>query len=97
MEPYLSLVNKTNVAGVVIGFILLVYLVYVFLIQYHLVRFGIGIKPKMTAAIFLIGSIVLLFPVIFFYIKFDAQDFIKAIGGSINNDLPGSYKSNFFQ
>lgn len=36
--------------------ILIVYLVYNFLIFYHLVRFGIGTQPKAIGALFTFGS-----------------------------------------
>ena len=97
MDSYLSFLSKINVVGIAIGFVVLIYFVYVFLIQYHLIRFGVGIRPKMTAVIFLFGSAILLIPVIIFYIKFDVHDFIQAVSGSVNNNLPGSYRSNLFQ
>lgn len=37
----------------------LAYWVMVFVLMYHLVRFGIGIQPKKFAAIFLLGSVIL--------------------------------------
>jgi len=41
--------------GVILGF----YFWYTFCIIYHLIRFGVGTKPKSLSLIFLIGSFVL--------------------------------------
>jgi len=39
--------------------IALVYFWFVFIIIYHLIRFGIGVKPKMLALFFFLGSLLL--------------------------------------
>jgi len=51
--------NSSGVVLVVFFVILVLYLWYAFSIIYHLIRFGIGTKPKTLALIFFIGSIVL--------------------------------------
>lgn len=48
----------------VLGIIIILSLVFTFFTLYHLIRFGVGIKPKLTAAVFLAGSIVLLLTVV---------------------------------
>jgi hypothetical protein len=45
------------------GIIIVTSLIFTFFTLYHLIRFGVGVKPKITAAIFLTGSIVLLLAV----------------------------------
>lgn len=40
-------------------FIFCFYWIYSFFIVYHLVRFGIGVKPKIIAFIFLMGAFLL--------------------------------------
>jgi len=45
-----------NVFLILFLIILALYLLYVFFIIYHLIRFGIGSLPKILAFIFLIGS-----------------------------------------
>ena len=51
--------GKFNIALVLLGIILAFYLWYTFAIVYHLIRFGVGIKPKTIALIFFVGSIFL--------------------------------------
>jgi len=51
----------------VLGF----YLWYTFIIVYHLIRFGVGTKPKNTALIFLIGSFVLFSLAVITYLQID--------------------------
>jgi hypothetical protein len=82
----LSFLSRINIAGIIIGILLLIYFIYIFLIQYHLIRFGVGIRPKIMAAVFVFGSLILLLPVIFFYIKFDFQEFMGALGGNFSYD-----------
>ena len=53
------------------GFLFLIYWVFNFVILYHLVRFGIGVQPKILAAAFLLGMIVLSFLTALFFVNFD--------------------------
>jgi hypothetical protein len=47
---------------------LIVYWVMAFFILYHLIRFGVGTKPKQLSFVFLAGSIILtIFCVILFF------------------------------
>ncbi len=46
--------------NIILILIAAVYLWFVFIIIYHLIRFGVGTKPKMLALIFFLGSILLL-------------------------------------
>ncbi|MDO8728278.1 MAG: hypothetical protein Q7K26_00135 [bacterium] len=48
-----------------------VYWGMVFLILYHLMRFGVGVEPKKFAAIFFLGSVVLFCASLIFYLKLD--------------------------
>jgi hypothetical protein len=56
-----------------LGFILLIYLWFVFLIFYHFVRFGIGVEPKRVAFFFLLGSFLFFLLLIFGYSFTDWQ------------------------
>lgn len=44
---------------------------FVFVIFYHLVRFGVGTQPKAGAAIFVFGSLTLFFMSILFFSNID--------------------------
>ena len=43
------------------GLLIIVYWISVFIIFYHLVRFGVGRQPKIFSAIFVLGSFILFF------------------------------------
>ena len=47
------------------------YLIYSFVLVYHLTRFGIGTKPKKVALVYFIGSILLLMVLFVLYIQID--------------------------
>lgn len=51
--------NGINLSLILFIIALIIYIWYSFAIIYHLIRFGIGVKPKMIALIFFIGSLVL--------------------------------------
>ncbi len=42
------------------GLILLIYMINVFCVVYHLIRFGVGTNPKLVSLIFLVGASLLL-------------------------------------
>ena len=56
-----------------------VYWGMVFLILYHLTRFGVGVQPKKFAAAFFIGSIALFCTSLIFYLKLDFALLINQI------------------
>jgi len=49
-----------NIQDIILGVAVLVYLWYVFIIVYHLIRFGIGVHPKVVVLVFFLISIFLL-------------------------------------
>ena len=62
--------------NILVAGIFLVYWGVVFIILYHLARFGIGVQPKRFAAIFLFGSIILSGAAIIFFINIDIGSLI---------------------
>lgn len=44
---------------------------YIFILVYHLIRFGIGSGPKKAAAVFLIGSVIFMLTIFSTYIAID--------------------------
>jgi len=58
--------------------ILSIYLWYTFAIVYHLIRFGVGTKPKRMALIFFVGSFILFSATVIFYLKINWQDILIA-------------------
>jgi hypothetical protein len=64
-----------------VGFVIMlaVYLWYTFAIIYHLLRFGIGIKPKLLAFVFLVGSFVLFLMTVNAYSKVDWPSLLSKI------------------
>jgi len=63
--------SRTNYFYVLVIFFFIFYAVYVFLISYHLTRFGIGIKPKVASFIFICGSMILLVGVVASFYQVD--------------------------
>jgi len=51
--------------------VILIYWLHAFFIIYHLVRFGIGVKPKIYALIFFLGSMLLFMIAMFMYGQID--------------------------
>jgi hypothetical protein len=47
------------IIALLVGLTILIYWGMVFVIFYHLTRFGIGTQPKRFAAIFLLGSVLI--------------------------------------
>lgn len=54
-----SLFPKIRVDFLLFGLIFIIYWLYVFVIIYHLTRFGVGPRPKVVAFVFFIGAVVL--------------------------------------
>lgn len=59
--------NGINLSLILFAIALIVYIWYSFAIIYHLIRFGIGVKPKMIALTFFIGSFLLFTLIIVVY------------------------------
>ena len=61
-------------------FIFLLYFLFwiaVFVILYHLTRFGVGVQPKRLAAAFLLGALVFFCTNIFLFANLNIADIIK--------------------
>ena len=54
-----DIISKIPFVGIAVVFISLVYWVPAFFLFYHLVRFGIGTRPKQIAFVFMIGSVII--------------------------------------
>jgi len=52
-----QLASLTNLISIVAGVIIFLYWIHVFVILYHLIRFGVGTRPKQVSVLFLAGSI----------------------------------------
>jgi hypothetical protein len=64
------------VLNLFLGFLVLVYWTVVFIILYHLTRFGVGVQPKKFAAVFLIGTVILFTVAISLYMNVDISKLI---------------------
>ena len=62
-------------------FLLIVYWTQAFFIIYHLVRFGIGIAPKIIALIFFMGSLVAMLGVFVSYTNVDLSGALEKFQG----------------
>lgn len=60
-----------------IGLVFFTYWIIVFVILYHLTRFGIGVVPKRLAAVFLFGSVALFGISIALFMNIDIKALIK--------------------
>ena len=63
--------------NILVALTFLAYWVVVFIILYHLTRFGIGVQPKRLAAIFLLGSLVLFCLSIIFYLNVNTNPLLN--------------------
>lgn len=59
--------------------ILLVYWGVVFVIFYHLARFGIGVQPKRLAVIFLFGSVILSGVAVILFMRINVNALVSLI------------------
>ncbi|HAU07537.1 MAG: hypothetical protein UW46_C0013G0010 [Candidatus Yanofskybacteria bacterium GW2011_GWF1_44_227] len=57
MSP--DILSKIPVGQIIVGAFFVFYWIQAFFIIYHLVRFGIGVKPKVVALIYFVGAIIL--------------------------------------
>jgi hypothetical protein len=69
--------------GVIFNILLIIlflfYWTVVFMILYHLSRFGVGVQPKKFAAAFLVGTVILFTACIIFYASIDLRTLEKLI------------------
>ncbi len=79
-----------NINLVLLGLVLIIvlsYWIFVFIIFYHLVRFGVGTLPKTLSAFFVLGSLVLFSTCVFLFstINFGAltQQTLQSINGTL--------------
>jgi hypothetical protein len=61
------------IVALLVGLAILLYWAMVFIIFYHLTRFGIGTQPKRFAALFLLGSVLLFGIFIFSFANIDVS------------------------
>lgn len=59
MEQLISATNLANLISVAAILLLIVYWIHTFVILYHLIRFGVGTRPKQVALVFFAGSFIL--------------------------------------
>lgn len=77
-----SFISTFPILPVIFGLVFLIYWIYAFFIIYHLVRFGIGTKPKIIAFIFFIGSAFLFMQLIYLFNQVD----LKTVLNNFNRD-----------
>ena len=65
--------------NVFVVFLFFIYWSIVFIILYHLTRFGIGVQPKRFAAVFLFGSIILFTASILLYANMNVGELMQMI------------------
>lgn len=85
-----SIITVQNLFYLSLIIVFIAYWVLVFVIFYHLTRFGIGTFPKKIATIFLLGS-VLFFCINFLFITSMDLNTLKSL---IENLAQGIYKIN---
>jgi len=56
MEQLISSTSLANIIAAAAIILLIVYWIHTFVILYHLIRFGVGTRPKQVALAFFIGS-----------------------------------------
>ncbi|TSC91354.1 MAG: hypothetical protein CEN90_483 [Parcubacteria group bacterium Licking1014_17] len=77
MDYILGIFNSINLGVVLFVLIIGVYSFLSFFIIYHLIRFGTGTLPKITAFVFFAGAIVLVMIAIIAYAKLDMSSTIE--------------------
>lgn len=65
------------IINAIAGVLFLIYWGIVFVILYHLTRFGVGVQPKRLAVIFLFGSLVLSAVAIILFTNIDISSLIS--------------------
>lgn len=74
----------------------LVYWVQAFFVVYHLVRFGIGPKPKFMALLFFVGSIILFAGVIITYQQIEMPLFFLDVSAPWKSIFPSPLPLNTY-
>ena len=74
MTIFTTLYNHINFSIVLFLFFLCLYSIGSFMVLYHLIRFGIGVPPKIVALAYFIGSVLLLFMLVSAYAFVDVSD-----------------------
>ncbi|MGD0976685.1 MAG: hypothetical protein ABR875_00075 [Minisyncoccia bacterium] len=59
MSGFQSILTSFPFVSIILAIVIFGYWIYAFFIIYHLVRFGIGVRPKIFALIFFFGSMAL--------------------------------------
>ncbi len=78
----------TGIILILILIIFALYLWYVFSIIYHLIRFGIGAKPKLLALVFFIGSVLLFVLALFAFSQTNWTEILKFISDKVKLIFP---------
>jgi hypothetical protein len=71
MSGFQSILTSFPFVSIILAIIILAYWIHAFFIIYHLVRFGIGVRPKIFALVFFFGSMVLFMLAIFSFNQID--------------------------
>ncbi|MBU4298797.1 hypothetical protein KJ636_02040 [Patescibacteria group bacterium] len=80
---YVKILKMKGIILILTFIISVLYLWYVFAIIYHLIRFGVGVKPKFLALFFFIGSFLLLILAILAYSQVNWEEILKFISDKI--------------
>lgn len=59
MEQFLTFESLANLIAFAAIILIIIYWVQTFVILYHLIRFGVGTRPKQAALVFFLGSLTL--------------------------------------
>lgn len=78
-----NFISNFPVLPVIFAVTFLIYWIYVFFIIYHLTRFGVGLKPKIIAFVFFMGSALLFMQLIYSFNQID----LGTVIGDFNPDL----------
>ncbi len=87
----MNFLTPTLIGVLLIALILLVYWTLVFVILYHLVRFGIGTQPKKIAFVFFVGAIGLFFLSVMVFAQIDFSTLTEQIKGLMGGFLNPTY------
>ena len=88
MIEQISITNIFSFSIFAYAFLLLLYFIYGFVIIYHLIRFGVGIQPKIVAFVFFVGSLILVLPTIVFYLNVDGAAAFTAFINNVQIGIP---------
>ena len=78
----------TGIILILILIIFALYLWYVFSIIYHLIRFGIGVKPKLLALVLFLGSILLFMLAIWAWSQINWTEILEFISDKVKLIFP---------